>query len=160
MIDVATGSNAINITLNSSDNVFWTIFAGVCVFVLGQLFIELILNPLKRYKKIKANIAYCLVFYANVYMNPVTTKVYLDSKKEKIARDKIRDKIRKLAAELSGFTEERFFNWPNVDTIKKVSSLLIGLSNSLESVDPNRLVEYTDDRVIKIKELLKLKSIE
>ena len=160
MIDVATGSNAINITLNSSDNVFWTIFAGVFVFVLGQLFIELILNPIKRYKKIKSNIAYCLVFYANIYMNPVATKVYLNSKKEKITRDKIRDKIRMLAAELSGFTEERFFCWPNVETIKKVSSLLIGLSNSLESVDPNRLVEHTDDRVKEIKELLKLKSID
>ena len=154
MIDVATGSNAINITLNSSYNVFWTIFAGVCVFVLGQLFIELILNPIKRYKKIKSNIAYCLVFYANIYMNPVTTKEYLNSKKEKNARDKIRDKIRKLAAELSGFTEERFLNWPNVETIKKVSSLLIGLSNSLESVDTNRLAGYNDDRVKEIKELL------
>lgn len=160
MLDVATGSNAINITLNSSDNVFWTIFAGVCVFVLGQLFIELILNPIKRYKKIKANIAYCLVFYANIYLNPITTKEYFDNKIEKNTRDEIRERIRKLAADLSSFTEERFFDWPNVKAIKEVSSLLIGLSNSLESSDPNRQVEYNDDRVKKIKKLLKLKSID
>ena len=49
---------------------FGTVISGVLVYILSQLFHEIIITPYKKYKKIKSKIAYILVFYKNYYGNP------------------------------------------------------------------------------------------
>lgn len=61
MENIASGSNAISVTISSSNNVFWTIVSGVLIFILGQIFVEAILKPHKRFKELKAKISYALV---------------------------------------------------------------------------------------------------
>ena len=44
MENIASGSNAISETINSSNSIFWTIISGVLIFILGQIFVEAILK--------------------------------------------------------------------------------------------------------------------
>ena len=67
MESIASGSNAISATINSSNSIFWTIISGVLIFILGQIFVEAILKPHKRFKELKAKISYSLVLYGNIY---------------------------------------------------------------------------------------------
>lgn len=48
---------------------FLTVIAGTLVFVIGQIFIEFILKPIQKYKKLKADAAFCLRFYRNKFKN-------------------------------------------------------------------------------------------
>lgn len=48
-----------------------TVVSGVLVFVLGQIILELLIKPYKKYKELKSEIAYSLVYYAYIYSNPV-----------------------------------------------------------------------------------------
>lgn len=50
--------------------VFLTILAGVSTFVLGQVLLKLIIDPIQEFKKTTSAIAHNLVLYANVYPNP------------------------------------------------------------------------------------------
>jgi hypothetical protein len=73
-------------------------------------------------------------------------------------RDEAQRELRKLAAMLTGFSEERlFFRWPRVKIIKEVSSCLVGLSNSLESPHPDKILEHNESRVKKIRKMLYLR---
>src|SRR5712692_7002353 len=50
--------------------VFWTVFAGVCVYVLGQIFVKFFLEPLQEFYKLRGEIGHSLIFYANVFSSP------------------------------------------------------------------------------------------
>lgn len=50
--------------------VFLTVFSGVITFVLGQLVIKLLVDPVQDFRKAVADIALVLIEYANVYANP------------------------------------------------------------------------------------------
>lgn len=50
--------------------VFPTVLAGVSVFVIGQLLIKFLLDPLQEYFRLKGDIADALIYYAHVYSNP------------------------------------------------------------------------------------------
>jgi len=51
-------------------SVFFTIFTGVSVYVIGQAFVKLIIEPVHNYKKVISDIAHALIEYAEVYSNP------------------------------------------------------------------------------------------
>lgn len=155
---IASSSEAINITVNSSGGVFWTVLSGALVFILGQLFIELILQPMKRFKEIKAKISYSLIYYANVYSNPITDAVYSENSQRRIGCDEAQKSLRGLAAELAGFCEEKwFFNYPNQKIIDEVVSCLIGISNSIVTPHSEITIEHTEKRVEIIRRLLKIR---
>lgn len=161
---LASGSDALSITINSSDNVFWTVLAGVIVFVAGQLFIELFIRPWQRYKEIRAKVAYCLVMYANDYGNPMEAKKFSESlcaggpKAEKYMETG--DELRKLASEMAGFAEEKWFFHPSKRKIHEVAANLIGLSNNLVSPHPDIAADHNSKRARQIRELLRLKVID
>lgn len=50
--------------------VFITVFSGVLVYVIGQIIMKLIIDPINDLKKTISKIVYDLVFYANVLGNP------------------------------------------------------------------------------------------
>src|SRR2546422_935086 len=49
--------------------VFWTVFAGVSVFVVGQIMVKFFLEPIQEWYKLRGKISHSLIFYANVYSN-------------------------------------------------------------------------------------------
>lgn len=57
---------------NNSDGILWTIIAGVLVFIVGQLFLEFVLKPLREYRNIKNEIFNKMKFYSNLITNPIS----------------------------------------------------------------------------------------
>ncbi|EOD3173389.1 hypothetical protein P7U51_003446, partial [Citrobacter freundii] len=51
-------------------SVFITVLSGVLVFVIGQIVVKLIIEPINDFKKERSKIIYDLVFYANKLANP------------------------------------------------------------------------------------------
>ena len=114
-----------------------TIIAGVIVYVLSQLFDEYVLKPIHRFTLLKSTISYSLAYYGNLYKNPLSISKGAD---EKLVSDyqTASLEIRKVAAELKGFIEERptlAFLLPSGDKMMKAFHGLVGLSNSLFSAD-------------------------
>jgi len=50
--------------------VFLTVLSGVITFVLGQLIIKLLVDPVHDFRRTVADIALALIEHANVYANP------------------------------------------------------------------------------------------
>lgn len=110
-----------------------TIIAGVMVYVLSQLFDEYMLKPIHRYTLIKSKVSYSLAYYGNLYMNPLTLGSETD---ERLTNDYrvASEELRKVAAELKGFIEEKPFLamfLPNEQKMMKAYHGLVGLSNGL-----------------------------
>lgn len=109
---------------------FLTVISGVIVFVISQLFIEYFLNPIKEYKKLKADIAYTLTYYACYYMNPITLDN--NNKMDKSKWDEAMEELRKRASECVSFSQRRPLFNPFVlgkEKLHIVEKELIGLSN-------------------------------
>ena len=50
--------------------VFLTVFSGVLVFVIGQIFLKLVIDPVHQLKRIISDISFALIQYANVWRSP------------------------------------------------------------------------------------------
>ena len=51
-----------------------TIFGGFVVFVLGQMTLKFLIEPIHSQAEITGQIAHSLIFYANLYGNPGSGK--------------------------------------------------------------------------------------
>ena len=51
--------------------IFFTILAGAGTFVLGQIILKLLIDPIQSFKVTVAEIANKLILYANIYANPM-----------------------------------------------------------------------------------------
>lgn len=136
-------------------NMMLTVLSGVLVFILGQLFNEYFLKPIQEYKKLRAKISYCLVYYANMYMNPILNNKRSDE------YDKGSEEIRKLASEVNAMIEIRpkgniFI--PKANVLSDVSSNLIGISNNFYSTHLNEDVEANRKRQENIYSKLNIKG--
>ena len=100
---------------------FLTVISGTFVFIFGQLFMELILKPIRRYNEIRAKAAYHLTYYANAYH-----------------KDSTQEPFRELAAELDSYLiqKPKWLFWINKANIGIASSMFIRLSNSVSSTPP------------------------
>ena len=138
-----------------------TTLSGVLVFVIGQIILECYIKPLQEYHKIKSEISFLLVLYANVYMNP---EIYGENKgalyttKEKERRIIAEKELREAAAKLIGIKQQK----PLVvkkDDITEASANLIGLSNGLYSSVTNQEIQMKENALCreKIKKSLHLK---
>jgi hypothetical protein len=47
--------------------IFLTIFSGVLVFVIGQIFLKLVIDPVHQFKRIISDISLALIQYADVW---------------------------------------------------------------------------------------------
>ena len=48
---------------------FLTVISGVLVFIFGQIFLEFALKPIRKYKELKADSAFCLRHYRALFIN-------------------------------------------------------------------------------------------
>lgn len=109
--------------------IFWTVFTGVIVFVLSQLFVEFFLRPIQEYKKLKAKIAHVVTSEACYYSNPSSKKNH-DNEEDWYKAFK---SLRSTAAEVKAFVyiKPRFNHFiPEKEALNEIAGCLIGLSNS------------------------------
>jgi hypothetical protein len=132
---------------------FLTILAGVAVFVLGQFFLKLVIDPWQKQRECIADIAYKLIYYADVCLNPGL------GKSERNHEASI--ETRKLAAELTAscyripmyacLSRLRFF--PSLAKVREARRMLTGLSRGQDS-------DNNATRIDRIRELLAIEDIE
>jgi len=117
--------------MTSGNTIFWTIFSGVIVFVVGQIFLKVFLEPVQALNKTIGDISHSLIHYANFIGNPGVP--------ERDEIDKASLHLRSLSAEIQShlylvplypFTA-LLFRLPPRSKILDASTALMGLSNSL-----------------------------
>jgi len=140
--------------------VILTVVSGVVVFFVCELLKELWLTPLHEYHSLKSKIASALMYFARDYSYPLDIK-NADEEIKKHYGD-VENELRKVACELSGFTETLKLSWgiPSRDILFKASSSLIGLSNGMfrayGSNDFQAQAEKNTRKVCEIKDLLEI----
>lgn len=114
-----------------SATVFWTVVTGVITFVIGQLIVKLVIDPVQDLKRTIGQISHALIEHANVYQNPGLPPVELQQGTS--------THLRKLSSQLQAhlflvpaysFTA-RLFCLPSQSALLEASKSLIGLSNSV-----------------------------
>lgn len=137
-----------------------SLFTGILGFI-AFLFSQIYYKSIDRYKELRARTAHSLVYYVNVYQNPIDLAKMPDCKLPE-RYDNATDQLRKLAADWSALIELKakpgcFI--PKDVELAEVSSCLIGISNGVthpyNSIDPY-IVDNNIKSVSKIKEILKI----
>jgi hypothetical protein len=79
-------------------SLFWTIFAGVCVFVGGQAAKSLLLDPALEMRKVLGEVDYSMFYLAHYYANPLTYEARERLRDEQQMKwDSVGDTLRQLA---------------------------------------------------------------
>lgn len=120
------------------NRMFETILAGVTVFILGQIFLKLVIDPVHNLKKAIADIAHALINHAHIYSN---AEVVSDEEAKRVYLH-----LRSLASSLNAsyymvplykFTRMPFC-LPQDDSIHKSSKNLVALANWMHSKNEKR----------------------
>lgn len=90
--------------------VFWTVVAGVMVFVLGQIIQNFILRPMLDFKNTVAQISHKIKFHANIITNSGLKDEFI-----KWSTEDMRD--------LSSQLEARYLSIPFLDFFSKIKIL-------------------------------------
>jgi hypothetical protein len=159
-IGTLTNSTLTNSTLlffgNSFVTFFVTIVGGLFVLVLGQIFIKLILEPIKEQKELVAEVSSQLSYYANIYTQPgsITDPKILEN-----ASLDIRKVSTRLKATTSYIPSYKFFTKVNLvipeQNINTAFENLIGISNSLGN---GGNAKRNEDRRDETKKMLGIKD--
>ena len=118
--------------------VFQTIFAGVVVFVVGQIVVKIIIDPVQQLKKSLGNVAHALINYEQVYSNSNMSREEEVREVDKILRalaSQLHADMRQIP--LYGFFGKVFF-LPGKDAIYTSSKKLITLANWMYSKNEKR----------------------
>jgi hypothetical protein len=115
-------------------DVFSTVFSGTVVYVLGQLALKLVVEPVHDLKKTIGTISHSLIERANVISNPGLSP--------KDVNDETSRELRKLASQLPSHlylipcypVMAGIFRLPIPAEILAASKALIGLSNGVHEV--------------------------
>ena len=101
------------------------------VFVLGQLVLKFLLEPLQQYKEVKGEVSYALHFYANVGGPPG----FATEEERQEAQKHLRNLASKLRVCRHKIPRYRFFELirllPKKDALLKASDELTGRSNDV-----------------------------
>ena len=137
-------------------SIFITIISGTFVFVIGQTFLKLFIEPWQLHRECIARIANRLLFYDNVFSNP---GIHAEEKMREASVE-----TRELASDLSACCYRiplyeflsRVKVFPTMKIIFEVQKNLIGLSNSTHSGKAGHNAARSD----KIKSLFKIQIYE
>lgn len=125
-----------------TNQTFLTVISGTIVYVLSQLFLELVINPSKEYKKLKQKVLYIISMYCCYYANPYDLSRG-DSNVRPIDEYKMAStELRKIGSEFASYIgivpKYRFIKRKK---LLEVQQSLIGLSNGLyvyENYNPRK----------------------
>lgn len=131
--------------------VFFTVLSGVITFVIGQLLVKLVIDPVQELKKTIGQISHSMIEHANVIANPGVPNA--DVMKETSKH------LRQLSSQLHGHlylvplykATAWFFRLPTKERILVSSGAVIGLSNSVFRASPS---EHIDEHNAKRVELI------
>jgi hypothetical protein len=147
--------------LSATSTFFITLLTGVLIFLIGQLAMRLIIEPILEVRRTIGRITYALKYYANVYDTDIATLDHTDLI-EAI------NETRKLACELEANYNAVFFktlpSWilPERSNISNASSKLIFVSNNIgyhgEKITSKVVKNY--HVISDIKKQLKITSID
>lgn len=128
----------------TGSTVFLTVLSGVSVFVLGQIFLRLVLDPIAKLKSTKADIAHTLIRYAHALHNPdiIPKELYTETY----------DRLRELSGQLYGDMElipaYWLFGWmfrlPKSSKVYESAKNLIAVANWMSGNHRNQF-----DHIIK-----------
>ncbi len=151
-----TPSSGVNIA-QAAITAFFAVISGFILYIIKSYIDETRIRQKRELNKLKADISYTLIMYANVYTNPLNKATRLSEEAGNALRD--------CAARLGSFLEEwpqLYKGAPNKEEIKSAYKELILLSNSVtcHSVEDGfDKAERNDNARNKIKVLLKLNDI-
>lgn len=132
-----------------NSTVFLTVLSGVITYVLGQLVLKLVIEPVHEMRKTIGMISHALIEHAAVIHNPgVPTEE---------AMDETSQELRKLSSQLQAHTylvprydfTARIFRLPSRKSVLDASGAMIGLSNSIFRAREN-IYEVNAKRIEKI----------
>lgn len=134
------------------DQTFWTVLAGVSVFVLGQVVQNFLLKPIQDLKKVIGEISHKVKFHSNILTNS-----RMPEEKIRWAADDMRDlscqlESRYVLIPLSGFFGHLRII-PSRANITKAAKDLIFLSNAGGS---ENFIEKNDEAINSLKRSLKI----
>lgn len=116
----------------------FTIVGGVVIFVIGQLSVRFVIDPIHDLKHVLTEIQFALIYHAQALHTPAAG----DEKR----CDEAAKVIRRLAADLRARVQSipiygslsRIWRLPDRSSCRKAVSQLIGLSNSLHEADRSK----------------------
>lgn len=114
------------------NQIFLTVFSGTMVYVLSQLFLELIINPIKEYRKIKQKVLYTINMYCCYYSSPYNLLKEGNNVRQ-IEEYKIASiELRKIGSEFASYIGiVPKYRFKKRKKLLEVQQSLIGLSNGL-----------------------------
>jgi len=136
-----------DVSMNTT--VFLTIVTGVVTFVLGQIIVKLLIEPVQEMKRTIGQISHSLIEHANVIQNPGIPKEDMINETSQ--------HLRKLSSQLEahiylipvyGLTS-KLFCLPSRNSILKAARALMGLSNSVHRAT-ERIYKQNAKRVERI----------
>lgn len=160
-----------------------TVISGVSIFILGQIIIRFILDPLMEFRRVQGEIASSLTFYAAVggeameeyYLRGLKTAEDSDASHKAIIIERYKDLLRKhwsksddaqltlrrqasellsKASAIPGYKLLSFLKVvPSMENIIDASAQLIGMSNSVHRG------ENFGERIEKITSLLQITAL-
>jgi hypothetical protein len=84
--------------------VFYIILAGVIIYVLGEIMVKIVIDPVQELKRVIADIAFKLIHYSHVFKLSSSDDSEAATGKKEIAPEKLEqaaDEYRKLASMLN-----------------------------------------------------------
>ena len=84
--------------------VFYIIIAGVIIYVIGEIIVKIVIDPVQELKRVIAEIAFKLVHYSHVFKLAPAEKTTGETVRETVNQEKLEeaaDEYRKLASMLN-----------------------------------------------------------
>jgi len=139
-----------------------TIFGGITIYMMGQIFLKFILEPIHEQMRVIGEIDHALLFYGNTYGNP--ERGFAHKGKE------VEERFRELSSLLLSRTRPircyRVFSTLSLirpkDTIRTAARGLMGISNNINlapTADIQRAVAQNVRWRDEIREALKLEDL-
>ena len=98
--------------------VFYIIIAGVIIYVLGEIIVKIIIDPVQELKRVIADIAFKLIHYSHVFKLSSAEGTSAEAAEKTISQDKLEqaaDEYRKLASMLNaGFRLVPFYPFARI----------------------------------------------
>ncbi|HRY59996.1 MAG TPA: hypothetical protein P5096_01300 [Patescibacteria group bacterium] len=139
-----------------------TIIGGIVVYVVGLIINEFYIKPYIEYKKAIGEIDEEMMFFSNVYTNPIMPITTPFGNEEVISFYKHASKqLRRVASKFSSVYKaarcKKLFKIINEGDKNKVIGNLISLSNSLfYSVGDRHITTQNHDKAVEIRKILNI----